>query len=92
MAITRKPKTKQQIVDELKKLDEKREKLEQLAYASDIEELLKRQNIASAISVVKANIEKTSDLAILKAIVKICGFKRITVTQALPTQRKKNEK
>lgn len=55
--------------------------LEEKAYATELEDLIKKQNVVSAFSVIKANTKGVSDIAILTAIAKACGVKRVVITQ-----------
>lgn len=66
--------------------------LEEKAYASELEELIKKNNVVSAFNVIKANTKGVSDMAILTAIAKACGVKRVVVTQTEPKPRKPKAK
>ena len=66
--------------------------LEEKAYASELEELIKKQNIVSSFKVIQANTKGISDVAILTAIGKAVGIKRLVVTQADAKPRAKKTK
>ena len=66
--------------------------LEEKAYASELEELIKKQNIVSSFKVIQANTKAISDVAILAAIGKAVGIKRLVVTQADAKPRAKKSK
>ena len=56
--------------------------LEQLAFAGEIDEFIKKTNIASTFSTIKANVKGATDLAILAAIGKAAGITRLQISQA----------
>ena len=66
--------------------------LEEKAYASELEELIKKQNIVSSFKVIQANTKGISDVAILTAIGKAVGIKRLVVSQAEAKPRAKKSK
>ena len=66
--------------------------LEEKAYATELDELIKRQNIVSSFNVIQANTKGISDIAILTAIGKAVGIKRLVVSQSEPTKRKPKAK
>ena len=66
--------------------------LEEKAYASELEELIKKQNIVSSFKTIQANARGISDVAILNAIGKAVGIKRLVVTQAEAVKRKPKAK
>ena len=76
----------------LAKAKEALKALEEKAYASELEELIKKQNIVSSFKVIKANTKGVSDLQILSAIGKAVGIKRLSVTQTEPKLRAKKSK
>lgn len=55
--------------------------LEEKAYASELEVLIKQQNIVSSFNVIKANTKGISEIQILTAIGKAVGIKRLVVSQ-----------
>lgn len=61
--------------------------LEQRAYAEELDEIIKKQNIISSFNVIKANTKGISDIAILTAIGKACGIPRLEITQKAVTKR-----
>ena len=92
---TRKPRATLTKDDYKAKLDKARlalKALEVKAYATELDDLIKKQNIVSAFNVIKANTKGISDIAILIAIGKAVGIKRLTVTQAEATKRKPKAK
>lgn len=58
--------------------------LEEKAYASELEELIKKQNIVSSFKVIQSNVREISDVAILTAIGKAVGIKRLVITTTGP--------
>lgn len=76
----------------LAKAKEALKALEEKAYASELEELIKKQNIVSSFKVIQANTKGVSDLQILTAIGKAVGIKRLTVSQAEPKPRARKSK
>ena len=58
--------------------------LEEKAYASELEELIKKQNIVSSFKFIQANVRGISDVSILTAIGKAAGIQRLVVTKADP--------
>jgi hypothetical protein len=56
--------------------------LEEKAYATELEDLIKSQNIVSAFNAIKENAKDVSEIAILTAIAKACKVKRIVITEA----------
>jgi hypothetical protein len=66
--------------------------LKEKAYASELDALLKKQNIVSSFNVIKANVQGISDLQILTAIGKAAGIKRLVVSQTPAVVRAKPTK
>ena len=92
---TRKPRatlTKDDYKVKLEKAKLALKALEEKAYATELDDLIKKQNIVSAFNVIKANTKDISDIAILTAIGKAVGIKRLAVTQAEATKRKPKTK
>lgn len=58
--------------------------LEEKAYASELEELIKKEDIVSSFKVIQANVREISDVAILTAIGKAVGIKRLVITTTGP--------
>jgi hypothetical protein len=54
--------------------------------------LIKKQNIVSSFKTIQANAKGISDVAILNAIGKAVGIKRLVVTQAEAAKRKPKAK
>ena len=86
---TRKVKTAADLKADLEKAKARIAVIEARAYAGELEEMVKQQNIVSAFNVIKANVKGASDVAILSAIGKAAGIKRLVITQSEPTPRKK---
>ena len=76
----------------LAKAKEALKALEEKAYASELEELIKKQNIVSSFKVIQANTKGVSDLQILSAIGKAVGIKRLSIMQTEPKPRAKKSK
>ena len=57
-----------------------------------MEEFIKKQNIVSSFKVIQANTKGISDVAILTAIGKAVGIKRLVVSQADAKPRAKKSK
>ena len=55
--------------------------LEQRAYATELEDAIKKTNIVSDFSTIKANVGDVTDLVILAAIGKAVGIARLEVSQ-----------
>jgi len=55
--------------------------LEEKQYATEIDELIKKQNIVSNFNVIKANLKGVNDITILAAIARAAGIKRLVLTQ-----------
>ena len=86
----KKPRTKKnaaQLKADLEKAKKRVADLEAKAYAEELEEMVKKQNIVSSFNVVKANVKGASDIAILAAIGKAAGISRLVVTQTEPKPR-----
>lgn len=86
---TRKKKTAAELKADLEKAKARIAVMEAKAYAGELEELLKKQNIVSSFNVIKANVKGASDIAILSAIGKAAGITRLVITQSETTPRKK---
>lgn len=85
---TRKAATHADVKLALEKARKKVQALEKKAFAVELTALIKEKNIASAISVIKANVKGVTDTAILDAIATAAGMKRMEITQAPPKPRK----
>lgn len=72
----------------LEKARKKVQAFEKKAFAVELTAIIKEKNIASAISVIKANVKGVTDTAILDAIATAAGMKRMEITQAPPKPRK----
>lgn len=85
---TRKVTTPADVKVALEKARKKVQALEKKAFAVELTAIIKEKNIASAISVIKANVKGVTDTAILDAIATAAGMKRIEITQTPPKPRK----
>lgn len=85
---TRTPKTTAEIKAALAAAKRKVATLEQRAYEGELTELIKSAHFATDYAVVKKSLPSVGDTAILSAIAKAVGAKRIQVTQAAPAPRK----
>jgi hypothetical protein len=88
---TRAKKTAQDLKKELAAAEKKLEQLKQRAYSEEIEELVVKHNIVTSFEAVRAGVKEASDIAILTAIGKAVGIKRLIVAQADVKERKKKE-
>lgn len=61
--------------------------LEQRAYAGELEEAVKKANIVATFNTIKNNVKGAKDIAILAAIGKAAGIKRLEVTQKPAAKR-----
>lgn len=89
---TRAPRKEKTAADFQAKLEAAKKRvqlLEAQAYSVEINEQIKKSNIAGVYKAVKSNLKKVSDLAILTAVVKAAGIKRIEITQKPAATRKK---
>ncbi|OYY59077.1 MAG: hypothetical protein B7Y55_00975 [Polynucleobacter sp. 35-46-207] len=66
--------------------------LEQKAYATELDALIKGQNIVAAINAIKTSTKDISDIAILTAIGKASGIKNFVITQTEVKKRKPKAK
>ena len=88
---TRTKKTAQDLKKELAAAEKKLEQLKQRAYSEEIEELVVKHNIVTSFEAVRAGVKEASDIAILAAIGKAVGIKRLIVAQADVKERKKKD-
>lgn len=92
MAVTRKPRvaiTPEKIKIALEKAKALVLTLEKKAYASTIDEHIKKSNIVSMFEAIKANASGASDVVVLAAIGKAVGISRLVISQSVPAPRKK---
>jgi len=89
---TRKVMTADDYKAKLEKAKEAYKALEQKAYATELDALIKGQNIVSAINAIKGSTKDISDIAILTAIGKAAGIKNFAITQTEPKKRKPKAK
>jgi hypothetical protein len=88
----RKPRTPKSN-SELKALLEKKKaevaKLEQLAFAGEIQERIDASGIAELYKNIKKDLKDVGDVALLSEIAKSAGIKRLTISQTPVAKRKK---
>jgi hypothetical protein len=84
---TRKTKTTAEIKAALAAAKKKVLALEQRAYEGELTELIKGTHFITEYSALKKSLSNISDVAVLSAIAKAVGAKRIQVTQTPPTKR-----
>ena len=90
---TRKPRASKS-TSELKALLEKKKsevaKLEQQAFAGEIQERIDASGIAELYKNIKNDLKDVGDVALLSGIAKAAGVKRLTISQAEVAKRKKS--
>jgi phosphohistidine phosphatase SixA len=85
---TRTPKTTAEIKVALAAAKKKVAMLEQKAYEGELTELIKAAHFVADYAAVKKSLPSVGDTAILSAIAKAVGAKRIQITQSAPAKRK----
>jgi len=86
---TRKKKTPAEIKAALAAAKKKVAELEQKAYKSELEELIKSMHFVSEFNSIRSTLKEVSDIAILAGIANACGIKRLQITQQAPKPRAK---
>jgi hypothetical protein len=86
---TRKALTAEDLKNKLAKAKAAIATLEQRAYAGEIEEIVKRSKINESFALIKDKVKGATDIAILAAIGKAVGIKRLSITQTEPKPRAK---
>ena len=86
---TRTVKTAADLKLEIEKTKKRLASLETRAYAEVLRELIKTTNIANAYKTIKSGAGDANDVAIVSAIVKSFGVKRIVITQIPAPKRTK---
>ena len=89
---TRKKKTAADLKAQLEKDKAAIKLLEQRAYAEELAELIKNSKIVAEYTSVKGKVKDVSDIAILAAVGKACGIKRLVITQSEAKPRKAKAK
>lgn len=84
-ALKRKKKTPAEIKAALAAAKKKVAELEQKAYKSELDELIKSMHFVAEFNSIKSALKEVTDVAILAAIGDACGVKRLQITQ-LPTK------
>ena len=85
---TRTPKTTAEIKAALAAAKKKVATLEQKAYEGELTELIKAAHFVADYAAVKKSLPSVGDTAILSAIAKAVGAKRMQITQSPPATRK----
>jgi len=85
---TRTPKTTAEIKAALAAAKKKVATLEQKAYEGELTELIKAAHFVADYAAVKKSLPSVGDTAILSAIAKAVGAKRMQITQSAPAKRK----
>jgi hypothetical protein len=86
---TRTAKTAAELKAQYEKAKAALKALEQRAYAGELDELIKNSKIVAEYAAVKSKVKDVSDLAILAAVGKAIGIKRLEITQKPAVPRKK---
>jgi hypothetical protein len=86
---TRTVKTAADLKAEIEKKRKEIAELESKAYASELDEAAKNFGAAKLFADIKAQVGKVGDVAIMAAIAKAAGVKRLEITQKDPVPRKK---
>lgn len=84
----RKAKSPSELKQEIQKLKQRLQDKERQAYAGELQELVKKLDIATSFKKIKEGVKGVTDLAILEAIGRACGVKRLVVSQAPVKPRK----
>jgi len=85
----RKEKTAADLQAEIAATKKKLQLLEAQTHSVEINDQINKSNIAATYKSIKGNLKKVSDLAILTAVVKAAGIKRIEITEKPAATRKK---
>lgn len=88
----RKVKTAAELKAEIEKKRREIAELESKAYASELDEAAKSFGASKLFADIKAQVTGVSDVAILAAIGKAAGVKRLEITQKAAPQRTKKSK
>lgn len=86
---TRTVKTAADLKAEIEKKKKEIAELESKAYASELDEAAKKFGAAKLFADIKAQVKGVGDVAIMAAIGKAAGIKRLEITQKDPVPRKK---
>ena len=84
---TRKSLSAAELKEKLEKMKQSLVALEQRAYAGELDEVINKSNIVASFKSVKEKVKGANDLAILTAIGKAVGIKRLVVTQTEAKKR-----
>lgn len=76
---------------DLEKMRKAMAELEKKAYASELDEAAKNLNAAKLFADIKSQVKDASDVAILAAIGKAAGVKRLEISQKEPVPRAKRK-
>ena len=89
---TRKAKTNADLDLEIQKLEKRLNDKKRQAYAGQLQEMVKKLDIAASFKKIKEGVKGVTDLAILEAIGRAAGVQRLVVTQAPAKPRNKAAK
>lgn len=78
---TRKTLTAQELEAKVQKMRAALATLEQRSYSTQLQAAIDSSNVVAAIQAVKSSVAKATDVAIITAIAKAAGFKRLEITQ-----------
>lgn len=84
--------TAAEIKAQIEKAKEKLKQLEQKAYASELEEAIKKTSVVADFNAIKASASGATDLVILAAIGKACGIARLEISQKAAAKRASTKK
>lgn len=80
-AKSRKTLTAQELEAKMQKMRATLAALEQRTYSTQLQTAIDNSNVVAAIQSVKSSVTKATDVAIISAIAKAAGFKRLEITQ-----------
>lgn len=89
---TRKKKTTAELNEEIQKLEKRLKEKQRQAYAGELQEMVKKLDIATSFKKIKESVKGVTDLAILEAIGRAAGVQRLVVSQAPAKPRNKAAK
>ena len=84
---TRKKKTTEDLKAQLAAMKAKMTALEQRAYAGELNELVKNSAMVKEFQAIRSKVQDASDVAILAALGRAVGIKRVEVTQKPAAKR-----
>lgn len=87
-----KPKTAAEIKQAIEKKNREIEQLQDMLYANAIEDVIAKSNIVQTFHSLQEELKDVGEIALLKAIGKAVGIKRLVVGQSEIVPRKKRAK